>query len=137
MKKTMLIYGIVIAAAVVLLQWMEYMYVVRAFSIEIYIGMVALFFVVMGIWIGISISGRRKSSSFERNEKAVEYLGISEREYEVLGLLAQGLSNKEMADRLHVSGNTIKTHLSRLYDKLEVGRRTQAVQRARELRLIR
>jgi len=137
MKKTIFIYGIIIAAAVGMLQWMEYMYLVRSFSIEIYIGLVALLFVVMGIWIGVSISGRRKPPLFERNEKAIQYLGISEREYEVLHLLAEGLSNKEMADRLHVSGNTIKTHLSRLYDKLEVVRRTQAVQRARELELIR
>ena len=93
-------------------------------------------FAVLGIWTGYRLWGKRAISAFERNTKALDYLGISEREYGVLALLAEGCSNKEIAEGLFVSTNTVKTHLANLYGKLEVNRRTQAVREARELRLI-
>ena len=82
------------------------------------------------------LTRRSRPAPFEKNARALGYLGISEREYEVLELLAAGHSNREMAERLYVSPNTIKTHLAHLYEKLEVSRRTQAVRKARSLRLI-
>lgn len=136
MKKTLLLYGLAIAAAAFVLQWLEYLVAVRRFSNEIYVGLVALFFTALGIWVGRRLTGGGSRTGFERNARAIEYLGITEREYEVLELLAQGHSNKEIAERLFVSANTVKTHLAHLYDKLEVSRRTQAVQKARALRIV-
>ena len=118
------------------LQWLEFQYTVRFFSTEIYIVLIAVLFTVLGVWVGNRISSPKAKDEFKRNEEALAYLGISEREYEVLLQLADGQSNKEIADALFVSTNTIKTHLNNLYAKLDVSRRTQAVQKARELRLI-
>ena len=136
MKTTILIYSSLIAAGAFLLQWLEYQYTVRLFSTEIYIVIVALLFTVLGIWVGNRLTRRAPRADFEKNEQALQYLGISDREYEVLELLARGHSNKEIADRLFVSPNTVKTHLAHLYGKLEVSRRIQAVKKAKELRLI-
>ena len=136
MKKTVLIYSLTIAAAVLLLQWLEYLHVVRVFSTEIYGVIIAVLFTSIGIWVGNQLTRGKRRSRFERNTQAIQYLGISDREFEVLELLAKGHSNKEIADSLFVSNNTVKTHVSRLYDKLEVSRRTQAVLKARSLRMI-
>ena len=97
---------------------------------------IALLFAALGIWVGSKITGRGQKPGFDRNEQAVEKLGISDREYEVLGLLARGLSNQEIAESLFVSPNTVKTHLKHLYGKLNVSRRTQAIHKAKALRLI-
>ena len=137
MKKTIVLYSLAIAAAAFLLQWLEYQYFVRVFSTEIYIVLIATMFMVFGIWVGNRLtSGGASTEGFQKNSEAIDYLGISGREYEVLELLAKGHSNKEIADSLFVSPNTIKTHLGNLYGKLEVSRRTQAVQKAKELRMI-
>jgi DNA-binding CsgD family transcriptional regulator len=137
MKKQILIYGLVIAAAAILLSWLEYRYTVRAFSVEIYIGLIAVGFTALGVWAGYRLTaGRARGGEFERNTRAVESLGISERELDVLDLLAVGHSNKEIADKLCVSPHTVKTHLAHLYEKLDVSRRTQAIQKARELRIL-
>ena len=136
MKKTIVLYGLVIAVAAILLEWIEYQYTVRFFSTEIYIVLIATLFTLLGIWVGQRLTRTPEPDAFRKNEKALSYLGISDREYEVLTLLAEGHSNKEIGERLFVSQNTIKTHLSRIYEKLEVSRRTQAVQKARELQLI-
>ena len=135
---TILPYGIGVAAAAMLLEWLEYQYTVRIFSTEIYIVAIAFLFTGLGIWVGLRLTRPPNvaAPAFERNDKARHHLGISDRELEVLELLAQGLSNKEIGEGLFVSPNTVKTHLAKLYGKLEVSRRTQAVQRARELRLI-
>jgi ATP/maltotriose-dependent transcriptional regulator MalT len=119
-----------------LLSWIRYRHVVQLFSTEIYVGTVALLFTGLGIWVGHRVTRPGLPPAGERNQKAIDALGISAREYEVLELLAEGLSNKEIATRLFVSPNTIKTHLARLYEKLEVSRRTQAIHKARSLRLI-
>lgn len=136
MTKSIVAYSLAIASSAFFLQWLEYQYAIRVFSTEIYVVIVATLFTGLGAWAGSKLTRRRLPSGFERNSRAIEYLGISDREYEVLQLLAEGHSNKEIAERLFVSTNTIKTHLSNVYAKLEVSRRTQAVQKARALRLI-
>lgn len=136
MKRAILLYSTAIAAAALLLQWLEYRYLVRALSTEIYIGAVAVGFSALGLWVGYRLTAGRGKLEFERNDRAIASLAISGRELEVLELLAEGCSNKEIADRLCLSPHTIKSHLGHLYDKLEVARRTQAVQKARELRIL-
>ena len=136
MKKSIILYSIGVGLVAFLLQWLEYKYMVKVFSTEFYIVVIALFFTALGIWVGVRLTSSGAQQPFEKNIKALTYLGISDREYEVLTLLAQGLSNKEIADSLFVSTNTIKTHLAHLYDKLEVSRRQQAINKAKELKMI-
>ena len=136
MKRAVLLYSAAIAAAALTLQWLEYRYAVRALSTKVYIAAVAVGFTALGLWAGYRLTSRGPKTAFEKNDRAIAVLGISGRELEVLELLAQGSSNKEIADRLCVSPHTIKTHLGHLYDKLDVARRTQAVQKARELRIL-
>ena len=138
MKKSIFFYSLALAGIAFLLEWLEYRYLVRMLPTQAYIAAVALVFTALGVWVGNRLSGRGAdpAEAFEKNVQALEHLGISGREYEVLELLAAGNSNKEIAAKLFVSPNTVKTHLSSLYGKLEVSRRTQAVQRARELRMI-
>ena len=136
MNRAILLYSAAVAAAALALQWLEYRYVVRALSTEVYIAAVAVGFTTLGLWVGYRLTAGRGKSEFERNDRAIASLAISGRELEVLELLAEGCSNKEIADRLCLSPHTIKSHLDHLYDKLEVARRTQAVQKARELRIL-
>ena len=136
MGRTIFIYGAVIAVAAVALQWLEYKYLTRVFATEFYIFLLALGFTALGVWVGSRLTARRAPAAFERNTAALASLGVTDREYEVLTLLAGGGTNKEIARQLNLSPNTVKTHVARLYEKLEVERRTQAVQKARELSLI-
>lgn len=137
MKKTILIYGLALALLVFLLEYFEYRFYVRELSTEIFIFIIALTFTGLGLWVGKKLtSPKQVTHAFVQNQKALEYLRISERELEVLELVAQGLSNKQISDKLFVSINTTKTHLSHLYEKLEVKRRTQAVEKAKSLKLI-
>jgi DNA-binding CsgD family transcriptional regulator len=139
MKRIIFLYGVSLAALVFILKYMEYQLIVRDLSIEFYIGIVALFFTALGVWVGLRLTRKKVVTlgpEFVFNEFESERLGISKREYEVLELMANGLSNQEIADKLFVSLNTIKTHSSNLFLKLEVSRRTQAVQKAKALRLI-
>lgn len=137
MKPSILLYGLAVAGGAFVLQWLEYRTLVRSGSAPLYVTAVALVFIVVGIWIGQRTARPAASrEAFEPNDQALDYLGISPRELEVLELLAQGHSNKEIGKTLFVSPNTVKTHLANLYQKLEVSRRTQAVQKARSLRLI-
>lgn len=128
-------YGAALAGAAFALTWLEYQYLVRAFPTEAYMILLAAAFLALGLW-----AGRRMApappAGFARNDAALAALGISEREFQTLELLADGLTNKEIARQLSVSPNTVKTHVGHLYGKLEVSRRTQAVQRARALSLI-
>jgi len=137
MIKTTVTYGLALAFGAFALRWLEYQYAVRTFSAEIYIVLIAVAFTVLGVWLARRLTPREAPTGFERNEQALGYLGVSDREYEVLTLLAEGLSNREIAERLFVSPNTVKTHLAHLYQKLAVSRRTQAISKAKELRLIR
>ena len=151
MRKTILLYGIAMAALIGLLKFIQYQFFVRDLSIEFYIGMVAILFVCLGAWAGSRLTRTKVSivekevivervmvadSDFRVNAAELDRLGISKREYEVLELISQGLSNQEIADKLFVSMNTIKTHSSNLFMKLDARRRTQAIQRAREFGLL-
>ena len=139
MKKTILIYGISLAALVALLRFIEYRFLVQDFSMELYIGTIALIFTALGIWAGRRLTRRKTvliNPDFVFDEAAARRLGVSSRELEVLQLMSGGLSNQEIADKLFVSLNTIKTHTSNVFLKLDVRRRTQAIQKARELRFI-
>lgn len=137
MWRTILIYGAILAAAVLALRLIEFQFLARTHPGELYIGLLAAGFMALGIWVGVRLFPRHTSTGeFVVNDKARESLGISEREFEVLGLLAAGRSNKEIAGQLNVSPNTVKTHVAKLYGKLEVSRRTEAILRARELGML-
>jgi DNA-binding NarL/FixJ family response regulator len=136
MIRTVVLYALALAVGAFALQWVQYNYLVRTFSTEIYIGLIALAFAALGVWAGMRLARRPASATFEKNTAALASLGITLREQEVLALLAAGKSNKEIAQKLGVSPNTVKTQVASLYQKLEVQRRTQAVQKARELALI-
>ena len=136
MKKTILLYAAGLGGAALALQWLEYRYVTKVFSTEIYIVLIALAFTALGVWAGHRLTRKTKAAPFEKNTAALAALSISPREYETLELLAVGHSNKEIARLMEVSPNTVKTHLANLYEKLDVQRRTQAIQKARELALI-
>jgi len=139
MRKTILLYGIALAALIGLLKFLEYRFFVRDLSIEFYIGAVAVLFVALGVWVGMRLTRVKvivADPDFTLDPAELKKLGISKREYEVLELISQGLSNREIAEKLFVSLSTVKTHSANLFMKLDASRRTQAVQRARELRLI-
>src|SRR5262245_51633506 len=136
--RTVLIYGLALAAGIAVLQWMELQLLARTHPVELYVGLIAIGFMAFGIWVGGHLFRRTPPpATFEPNTRAQETLGISGRELEVLELLASGKSNKEISSKLNVSPNTVKTHVSKLYEKLEAGRRTEAIQKARELGIIR
>ncbi|MFN5170897.1 MAG: response regulator transcription factor [Cyclobacteriaceae bacterium] len=139
MTRTVVVYGLALAFLIFVLKFIEYRFFVRDLSIEFYIGLVAILFTTLGIWAGLKLTRKKVvmvGPEFVLNATELQRLGISKREHEVLELMAQGFSNQEIADKLFVSLNTVKTHTSNLFLKLQVSRRTQAVQRGKELRLI-
>jgi DNA-binding CsgD family transcriptional regulator len=147
MKRHVLIYGLIGGILIAVLKWTEYRFLVIEHSIEIYGGLTAATFAVLGIWLGLKLTGTRQrivvqeipvpaGEPFVPDDRKREGLGITRRELEILGLIASGLSNREIAGRLFVSENTVKTHSSRLFDKLGAKRRTQAVQIGKTARLI-
>jgi DNA-binding CsgD family transcriptional regulator len=147
MRKHVLQYGLVAGLLIALLKAIEYRWLVVEYSVEIYGGLVAAVFAALGIWLGLRLTRPTETvvvrevmvpapADFVRDEGKLESLGITPRELEILELIASGLSNREIAERVHVSENTIKTHSSRVFDKLGARRRTQAVQLGKELRLI-
>jgi len=136
MRRTVIIYALALAAGAFVLQWLQYRFLVRAFPAEIYIALIAVSFAALGVWAGLKLARRTAPAAFEKNAPAIASLGLTLREQEVLGLLAAGKSNKEIAQKLGVSPNTVKTQVASLYQKLEVQRRTQAVQKTRELAII-
>lgn len=137
MLRTIFLYAVVLALGAAALDWLQYRYFARAFSPEIYIALIAAAFIALGIWVGNRLTLRRSpSTEFARNEAAIRSLGLSPREVDVLDALASGQSNKELARRFGISPNTVKTHLARIYDKLGVQRRVQAIEKARLLALI-
>ena len=136
-----LLYGLCGGLLIALLKLTEYRFLVLEHSVEIYGALVAALFAGLGIWLGSTLTRKKPevvpaSGPFVRDERRVEELGITPRELEILGLIAEGLSNKEIGGRLFVSENTVKTHASRLFDKLGAKRRTEAVQIGRSSRLI-
>jgi DNA-binding CsgD family transcriptional regulator len=137
--RTIILYGLALAALIALMRYVEYQFFTKTLSVEFYVGIVAMFFTALGIWAGLKLTRKKVEiigPEFILNETELARLDISKRELEVLELMASGLSNQEIADKLFVSLNTIKTHTSNLFLKLAVNRRTQAVQKARALRLI-
>ncbi|HLK04425.1 MAG TPA: response regulator transcription factor [Candidatus Acidoferrum sp.] len=147
MKRQILLYGLIGGILIAALKWMEYRFLVIEHSVEIYGGLVAATFAVLGIWLGIKLTARQErvvikevpvptSDPFVPNDTKREALGITPRELETLELIAQGMSNREIAEKLFVSENTVKTHSSRVFDKLGAKRRTQAVQLGKEFGLL-
>jgi DNA-binding CsgD family transcriptional regulator len=153
MKRHILIYGLIGGILVTVLKWTEYRFLVIEHSIEIYGGLIAATFAVLGIWLGLKLTGTRQkivvkevlvpasepaspSVAFVPDERKREDLGITRRELEILELVAQGMSNREIAAKLYVSENTVKTHCGRAFDKLGARRRTQAVLLGKQLGLL-
>ena len=136
MWRIIAIYGAALAIIAGLLHWLEYSLFIRTMPREAVISAVALIFVAIGLWAGWRIAPRSPSDGFEPNTAAVQSLGLTPRECEMLGLLARGLSNKEIARQLDLSPNTVKTHIANLYAKLDVTSRGKAVDAARGLALI-
>lgn len=136
MWKSALAYGLVLAAAATALEWLEYKYAVRAFAPEIYVLLLATGFTLLGAFAGRRLTERAPSETFSRNEAAIASLGITAREFETLERLAAGDANKEIARAMGVSPNTVKSHLARLYEKLDAARRTEAIAKARALGII-
>ena len=139
MKRTIFLYGLAMAILIFLLKYLEYGLLIRDLTIEFYVGIVAVMFTILGVWVGVRLTWKKVvlvGSEFILNENELHRLEISKRELEVLELMAKGLSNQEIADHLFVSLNTIKTHTSNLFLKLDAKRRTQAVQKGKALRLI-
>ena len=134
MKRSYLLYGVVAGVLLVVLQAVQYKTMIRDMRLELYAGVIAILFMIIGVVVGLQFV-KRKSTNAVDSTKANQ-LNLSVRELEVLHLLADGYSNQEIADKLFVSLNTIKTHISKLYQKLNVSRRTQAVQKARDLAIL-
>ena len=161
-NKTIFIYGISSAVLLLLLKWLEWRFMIVNHVMEIYIGAIALIFTLLGIWLALKLSKPKvntvivekevfrekevivekeiyikENPDFTLNEKEIEKLGLSKREMEVLELMSEGFSNQEIGERLFISLNTIKTHSGNIFAKLDVKRRTQAVEKAKRLNIIR
>ena len=147
MRKHILLYGVLGGVLIAGLKAIEYRWLVVEHSVEIYAGLVAAVFASLGIWLGLKLTRNTERivvrevmvpapASFTRDETKLDALGITPRELEILELIAAGLSNREIAEKVNVSENTVKTHSSRVFDKLGARRRTQAVQLGKQLRLI-
>lgn len=138
-----MLYGLCGGVLITILKLSEYRFLILQHSLEIYGGLVAAIFAALGIWLGLTVTKRKTQPDpsppgvpFAADNQRLAELGITPREHEILGLIAAGLSNREIAEKLFVSENTVKTHSSRLFDKLGAKRRTQAVQLGKEARLI-
>jgi two-component system, NarL family, response regulator LiaR len=147
MKRHVLIYGLAAGFLIAALKWAEYRFLVVEHSVEIYGGLIAATFAVLGIWLGQKLSRKPDATVVNQtpipdgpavipDKKKVEDLGITPRELDILELIAKGMSNREIAETLYVSENTVKTHSSRVFGKLGAKRRTQAVQLGKEFGLL-
>ncbi len=155
MKRHVFIFGLVGGVLIATLQYTEYRFVIIEHSVELYGALVAVLFAAFGIWLGLRITRSRETiretvivrevlvpaeapvlESFAPNTVQQQTLGITARELEILNLIARGLSNREIAAQLFISENTVKTHCARAFNKLGATRRTQAVQRGKELCLL-
>jgi DNA-binding CsgD family transcriptional regulator len=141
--KPVLLYALVGGVLIAVLRLIEYQHFVRAYPTEIYGGLVAIIFTVVGIFFGLKLTRVKEvvvrvrgSGPFVLDAAKLKEVGLTHREHEILGLIAEGLSNREIGERLFVSENTVKTHSSRLFEKLSVNRRVQAVQKGKDLGLI-
>src|SRR6187402_3096528 len=148
-NKGIIIYSISLAFLLFLLKWLELRFIIFDYSFEIYIGFIAIIFTALGVWLALKLSKPKietlvvekevyvtKNENFVLDTSLVSQLELSKRELEILSLLAQGYSNQEIAAKLFVSLSTVKTHIQNLFEKLEVKRRIQAVEKAKRLKLI-
>ncbi|MBN8483971.1 MAG: response regulator transcription factor [Sphingomonadales bacterium] len=135
MARLILTYGAALAALALLTQWLDWRHETRGLATSLYVLCVALLFAGLGIWLGNRLAPRPRGD-YRRNQAALASLGISPREVEVLDLLAEGHSNKVIARQLEISPNTVKTHVARLFEKLEAQTRTEAIHKARMLDLL-
>ncbi|NHA05423.1 DNA-binding response regulator [Mucilaginibacter sp. HC2] len=148
-NKSIILYGVALAVLLFLLKWLEFHFIIINNAYEVYAGAIAVVFTLLGIWLALKLTKPRVEtvvvekpvyishvSDFLPNQEELERLNISRRELEVLELMAEGLSNQEISARLFVSLNTIKTHSSNLFDKMDVKRRTQAIEMAKRLCII-
>ncbi|AWI27043.1 helix-turn-helix transcriptional regulator [Flavobacterium pallidum] len=146
--RSIILYGISLAALMFLLKWLELRFIIFEHSFEVYAGLIAVIFTALGIWLALKLSKPKvqtvvvekpvyvKNDAFTLNTALVSQLELSKREMEILNLLAAGHSNQEIAGEIFVSLSTVKTHIQNLFEKLDVKRRTQAVEKARRLQLI-
>ncbi|MBL0359369.1 MAG: DNA-binding response regulator [Chitinophagaceae bacterium] len=148
-NKATIVYSISLAFLLFLLKWLEIRFIIFDHSFEIYIGAIAVIFTVLGIWLALKLSKPKietivvekevyvnRNENFVLNASLVSQLELSKRELEILSLLAQGHSNQEITAKLFVSLSTVKTHIQNIFEKLDVKRRTQAVEKAKRLNLI-
>lgn len=152
-SKSLMLYGSLLAVLVFVLKWLQWKFLIVDNSIEIYIGLIAVFFTILGIWVATQLVKPKietitetviiekeiyvpQQPAFSINQKELERLNLSSREYEILQLLAKGYSNADMAGNLFLSLSTIKTHVSNLYFKMDVKSRTQAIEKAKRLKII-
>ena len=148
-NKATILYSISLAFLLFLLKWLELRFIIFEHSFEIYIGIIAVIFTALGIWLALKLSKPKietvvvekevyvnRNENFVLDTSLVSQLELSKRELEILNLLAQGHSNQEIAAKLFVSLSTVKTHNQNLFEKLDVKRRTQAVEKAKRLNLI-
>ena len=147
MIKQVFLYGLLGGLLIALLEFSKYRFIIIEYRLEVYGGIVAALFTALGIWFGLKLTKKREvvvikevrvnsTKPFALDTKKIEELGITGREHEILGLIARGLSNKEIGEKLFIGENTVKTHSSRLFDKLNAKRRMEAVKIGRELGLI-
>ena len=138
LTKTVVLYGVLLAGLAYLLSLIKFKFLIRELSVEFYVGMVALVFTALGVWMGSRLVRKKREpvEQFVMNESARAHLGITSREIEVLALMSAGHSNEEIARRLFLSLHTVKSHVSHILSKLGVSRRTQAIEKARSLHLI-
>jgi NarL family two-component system response regulator LiaR len=147
--KSAVLYGISLALLLFLLKWLELRFILFDHAFELYIGSIAVIFTALGIWLALKLSKPKiekvvverevyvtRDEPFVLNTSLVARLELSKRELEILHLLAEGYSNQEIAGKLYVSLSTVKTHIQNLFEKLDVKRRTQAVEKAKRLNLI-
>ena len=136
MWRTVILYALGLAVAAVALEQLKFRYAADEISTDLYVGLLALGFTALGLWVGHRLTAKKPAAPFERNKAAIASLGLTPRECEILDLLASGQTNQELARALGVSPNTVKTHLANLFTKLEVDRRVKAIEKARFLALI-
>jgi DNA-binding CsgD family transcriptional regulator len=150
-RKEIVLYGVSMAAVLILLKWLETHFIVFNYRLELFIGSISIVFTALGIWLAMKLMKPKVETKIvevekevyiettaptQIDQKEIEKLGLSKREMDVLTLMATGLSNDEIANKLFVSLNTVKTHSSNIFMKLEVKRRTQAVEKAKRLNII-
>lgn len=147
-SKPFVLYGLSLALLIFVLKWLQWKFLIRDHSVEVYMGLIAVFFTAVGIWVATQLTKAKvktvvvereiylpPNDAFTVNERELENLKLTNREYEILLLITQGLSNADIAEQLFLSLSTVKTHVSNLYVKMDVKRRAQAIEKAKRLKI--